>query len=291
MSFSGIDQKTSPVRPPTSSINRNHRILGGSASSDEQAQTFNSPQFLGNEQSWDAFIDNRDVTEWEAFMKKYSRGEFDNLTVPPRPFGRWRGMTRSAPASLRCSAPPPLVPPVNSDSRDSSSSTPPAADMYSDPMDYLQPPLPSDEFERRRALYKFRILGTNPDIDFDRIVEICKEVFEVEICLISLVSIDTQWFKAEKGLGCRSTGRGESFCAHAILRKQDDPLVVLDTREDWRFKYNPLGERSLQFFIVASTVDQESRPRCESEGNNKAIKIGFQDGALFCFNRLMDYPF
>ncbi|KAH9838351.1 histidine kinase [Rhodofomes roseus] len=58
--------------------------------------------------------------------------------------------------------------------------------MYSE-LGYLAPPNPTDELERRRALYKFNIWGTGRDLNLDRIVHLVKLVFSTKIVTISLV--------------------------------------------------------------------------------------------------------
>ncbi|THH20416.1 hypothetical protein EW146_g955 [Bondarzewia mesenterica] len=61
------------------------------------------------------------------------------------------------------------------------------------------------------------------------------------------------WFKAESGLGFETFPRTGSICAHAILQRGDEPTVVLDTHEDWRFEKNPLvtGPPHVRFYAGA----------------------------------------
>ena len=65
-------------------------------------------------------------------------------------------------------------------------------------------------------------------------------MFNVPICLITLVDIERQWFKACVGLDVEQTGRDAAFCAHAILPEAPAPFVVLDACADPRFCENPL---------------------------------------------------
>ncbi|KAJ3535318.1 hypothetical protein NMY22_g6544 [Coprinellus aureogranulatus] len=62
---------------------------------------------------------------------------------------------------------------------------------------YLAPPNPPDELERRRALYKFNIWNTGPDLNFDRIAHLAKLVFNTRGVIISLIDGNEQWFKSE----------------------------------------------------------------------------------------------
>lgn len=65
---------------------------------------------------------------------------------------------------------------------------------------YLVPPYPKDEEIRRRALHKFNIMHTNPDVNFDRIAYLTKLVFSTKIVVVSLVDGTEEWYKME----CRS---------------------------------------------------------------------------------------
>ncbi|KAF5382055.1 hypothetical protein D9615_004279 [Tricholomella constricta] len=57
---------------------------------------------------------------------------------------------------------------------------------------YLAPPNPPDELERRRALYKFNIWNTGPDLNFDRIAHLAKLVFSTKGVMISLIDGNEQ---------------------------------------------------------------------------------------------------
>lgn len=101
-----------------------------------------------------------------------------------------------------------------------------------------EPEIPVDEEHRLDALRTLDILDTGPEVDFDAIVNLGKELFGVPICLVSLVDSNRQWFKACVGLDTSETPRAVSFCGHAIL--QQGPFVILDATEDRRFSDNPL---------------------------------------------------
>lgn len=124
---------------------------------------------------------------------------------------------------------------------------------------YLIPPAPPDEMDRRKALYRFNILHTSRDVNFDRITHLCKLVFSTKMVIISLIDAEEQWFKSEYGFGTDSTGRNGSFCAHSILQRGAEPLVVLDSTLDWRFAHNPYvtGPPHIRFYAGAPlrTVD------------------------------------
>ncbi|CDO74916.1 hypothetical protein BN946_scf184988.g23 [Trametes cinnabarina] len=115
---------------------------------------------------------------------------------------------------------------------------------------YLAPPNPPTEIERRRALYKYNIWNTGRDPNFDRIAHLVKLVFNTRIVILTLIDGTEQFFKSESGFDAQFTPRTSSLCAHAILQPDDEPMVVLDAREDWRFAKNPLviGPPHIRFY-------------------------------------------
>lgn len=83
---------------------------------------------------------------------------------------------------------------------------------------YLPAPIPPDDLARRRALYRFNILHTASDLNFDRIAHMAKLVFACKMVLITLIDGETQWHKTQSGpLLPDEVPRVTSFCAHAIL--------------------------------------------------------------------------
>ncbi|KAF9048592.1 hypothetical protein BJ165DRAFT_1526030 [Panaeolus papilionaceus] len=130
--------------------------------------------------------------------------------------------------------------------------------MFSE-LEYLAPPHPPNELDRRRALYKFNIWSTGPDANFDRIAHLAKLVFSTKGVMISLIDANEQWFKSEWGLNMPSCARMHSLCGHTILQRGDEPMIVLDTQKDWRFIKNPLatGAPHIRFYAGAPLRTQE----------------------------------
>ncbi|MDJ0701149.1 MAG: sensor domain-containing diguanylate cyclase [Woeseiaceae bacterium] len=112
----------------------------------------------------------------------------------------------------------------------------------------IEPPFPLDETTRLMSLHSLRILDTAPEERFDRITRMAQRLFGVEICLISLVDSNRQWFKSKQGLGACETERGISFCGHAI--HDEKVFLVCDASKDPRFLDNPLvtGDPSIRFY-------------------------------------------
>ncbi len=112
----------------------------------------------------------------------------------------------------------------------------------------LKPPLPIDETARLKSLHSLRILDTPSEERFDRLTRMARRIFGVDICLVSLVDSDRQWFKSKQGLEACETSREISFCGHAIL--QDGVFIVNDATSDDRFQDNPLvlGNPDIRFY-------------------------------------------
>lgn len=101
-----------------------------------------------------------------------------------------------------------------------------------------KPSMPIDETQRLVSLHSLRILDTVEEERYDRITRMAKRLFDVDICLVSLVDSNRQWFKSKVGLSACETSREVSFCGHAIL--DDEVFVVNDATKDSRFADNPL---------------------------------------------------
>ena len=124
-----------------------------------------------------------------------------------------------------------------------------------------QPGTPSNEAARLRALKRYNILDTLPEKDFDDITRIASEICQTPIATITLIDENRQWFKSKVGLVDQETSRDIAFCAHAILQPEE-MLIVPDSREDERFRDNPLvtGEPWIQFYAGVPLVNPEGYP-------------------------------
>ncbi len=109
-------------------------------------------------------------------------------------------------------------------------------------------PIPSNDFDRVNALKEYDILDSEPESDYDSIVDLASKICETPISLITLVNEDRQWFKAKTGMDGNQTPREEAFCAYTIL---DNVLFeVEDTHSDERFHHHPLvdGDPHIRFY-------------------------------------------
>jgi diguanylate cyclase (GGDEF)-like protein len=106
-----------------------------------------------------------------------------------------------------------------------------------------------DEPARMAALHRLEVLDTAPEEPFDKIVALVRTVLSVPIAAVTLIDEDRQWFKAQLGLTCAQTPRGDSFCTYTV--RQRDPLVVTNALADPRFASSPLvtGDPHIRSYV------------------------------------------
>lgn len=113
------------------------------------------------------------------------------------------------------------------------------------------PPRPDDEEERLATLRKYRILDTDPESQFERIVEVAKRQLDMPLAFVAFMDRDRNFLKGRGDMPVSESPRDVSFCGHTIL--QDDVLVVPDALEDERFAESPIvvGDPKLRFYAGA----------------------------------------
>ncbi|WP_192456646.1 putative bifunctional diguanylate cyclase/phosphodiesterase [Musicola keenii] len=109
-------------------------------------------------------------------------------------------------------------------------------------------PTNNDEKNRLTALSEYGVNEPLSDPDFDNLVRLAANVFNVPIVQISLLEEERLLFAASVGISTHEATREASFCTYAILRKR--MLVVPDARKDPRFKNNPMvvGDPHIRFY-------------------------------------------
>lgn len=95
-----------------------------------------------------------------------------------------------------------------------------------------------NEHARLGAVLSYQILDSVQESDFDQLVALACQLFDVPMATVSIMDQHRQWFKAAKGLDICETAREVSFCQYAI--RSQLPLLVEDTHLDPRFMHNPM---------------------------------------------------
>jgi predicted signal transduction protein with EAL and GGDEF domain len=95
------------------------------------------------------------------------------------------------------------------------------------------PLIPLDERERLLELREFAILDTEPDEDYDRLVQLATVLCGTPRGTLTFVDAGRQWYKSRVGVAVREIPRDQAFCAHAIL-DSDRLLEIADaTQVPW----------------------------------------------------------
>ena len=104
------------------------------------------------------------------------------------------------------------------------------------------------ETERLAALQQLDLLDTPRDEGFDRIVRLIKEVFTIDIGLVSLIDAHRQWYKACSGLSADEVPREDTFCRYVV--DCEEPIIVQDATKDLRFAQHPAvtGSDHVRFY-------------------------------------------
>jgi GAF domain-containing protein len=113
------------------------------------------------------------------------------------------------------------------------------------------------EAARVAALDRYAILDSEPEQAFDDLVILAAHVCRTPMAMLSLLDDRRQWFKSKVGVEVKETPKDCSICAHAI--QQEDLFIVRDTREDPRFRENPLvvGEPRIRFYAGDPLVNED----------------------------------
>ncbi|HEV7321233.1 MAG TPA: sensor domain-containing diguanylate cyclase [Ensifer sp.] len=93
------------------------------------------------------------------------------------------------------------------------------------------------ETDRLAALGLLDILDTPRDDGMDRVVRLIKQIFAIEIGIVSLIDAHRQWYKACSGLAAEEVPLKDTFCRYVLAC--DEPLVVEDATKDPRFAQHP----------------------------------------------------
>ena len=107
------------------------------------------------------------------------------------------------------------------------------------------------EEARIEFLHSLNILDTAADVHLDRVVTLCRSIFDVPIADISLIDSDRQWFKSMQGLDVEETRREDSFCNITIAK--DGIFEVPDATKHEVLKDNPFvaGKPFIRYYMGA----------------------------------------
>ncbi|MCP3733950.1 PAS domain S-box protein [Sphingomonas sp. RP10(2022)] len=116
------------------------------------------------------------------------------------------------------------------------------------------------EARRLAALSRYAVLDTPSEPAFDEIASLAAAICGAPIAIVNFIGDGRQYFKAEVGLGVRSTPLETSFCVRALL--EEDFLLIPDAAADPCFANSPLvaGEPHLRFYAGALLKTGDGHP-------------------------------
>jgi signal transduction histidine kinase len=98
--------------------------------------------------------------------------------------------------------------------------------------------IPIDEAQRLNELYRYEILDTPTEEEFDKLALLASQICRTPMSTISFIDRKRQWAKSIIGLKKIPEDRNSAFCSHTILN--NNLLIVKNALRDRRFHDNPL---------------------------------------------------
>lgn len=89
----------------------------------------------------------------------------------------------------------------------------------------------SNENQRIKSLYSYRILDTPTDPDFETSTSLAADICECPVAYISFIDSNRQWFKSCYGIVLEDVKRENAICSRTIL-KEDGYLIIPDLSLD-----------------------------------------------------------
>ncbi len=120
----------------------------------------------------------------------------------------------------------------------------------------VPPQIPLDDNRRLKELYRYEVLDTSYEDEFNDVVQLAATICKTPIALISLIDANRQWFKARYGLDMKEFPREISFCGHTITANTAI-FEIADATQDERFIDNPLvvGEPYIRFYTGVPLIN------------------------------------
>ncbi|MCY7318846.1 MAG: diguanylate cyclase, partial [Ramlibacter sp.] len=100
----------------------------------------------------------------------------------------------------------------------------------SPPLPFNAPLIPLDERQRLLELRDFAVLDTEPDEDYDRLVQLATVLCGTPMGTLTFVDASRQWFKSRVGVTALESTREGAFCAQTIL-DSDRLLEIADVEQ------------------------------------------------------------
>ena len=109
--------------------------------------------------------------------------------------------------------------------------------------------------QRLEELRRLLVLESQPERQFDQIVERLGSTLGAPMVMINLLDENRDWFKARVGPALAQSSAEKSMC-NVFFETRDDVVVVSDTLTDARFSHHPyvVGDPNIRFYVAARLV-------------------------------------
>ncbi|TMW60053.1 hypothetical protein Poli38472_000095 [Pythium oligandrum] len=123
-----------------------------------------------------------------------------------------------------------------------------------------EPPYPDDEEDRLTCLRELNIRELATSGKFNMYCEVAAKTMKCPIAYVSIIEDEEQILVANIGMAHTTLPREMSFCSHTIC--QPNVLVVLDTKNDERFRENPMvkgdkGAVKIRYYAGATIFSRD----------------------------------
>lgn len=111
--------------------------------------------------------------------------------------------------------------------------------------------------DRLIALQALDILDTPAELGFDRIADLLRLIFDVEIGIVSMIDAHRQWYKSVFGLETSEAALNGTFCRYTLALGR--PVIVKDATKDTRFADNPhvVDGPRIRFYAGAPIINSK----------------------------------
>lgn len=143
--------------------------------------------------------------------------------------------------------------------------------------------IPWSEEARLAAVIQSGLVGTEPELAFDRLVRLAAHATNAPIAMFTLITENEQWFKSRVGFEGVSTPRDWAFCNETLIANEFTVLEDLSKREGlsenptlsepfgFRF-YAGAPVRNPNGFMLGSICVIDVKPRTLSEAEREAMR-------------------
>ncbi len=109
--------------------------------------------------------------------------------------------------------------------------------------------------QRLDELRRLLVLDSQPEHQFDQIVERLGSTLGAPMVMINLLDGNRDWLKARVGLPLAESSAETSMC-NIFFETRDDVMLVSDTLKDARFSGHPyvVGDPNIRFYVAARLV-------------------------------------